>query len=184
MPIRRVRPRLLIIQLLFETIIGAACLRITERYILMKTTFLASLALLAIATTATADSAISVSDARAFETAPSAMAGGGFFAITNTGTSDDTLIAVLADFPRVQLHTTEFENDIARMVHVDTIPVPAGETVTLEPGGLHVMFMGLQGNPLMAGATIDATLVFEQAGEIPVTFAIVKRNMAGHGKTH
>ena len=146
----------------------------------MKTTFLASLALLAFATTATADSAISVSDARAFQTAPSAMAGGGFLTITNTGASDDTLIAVLADFPRVELHTTAFENDIARMVHVDTIPVPAGETVTLAPGGLHVMFMGLQGKPLTAGDTIAATLVFEQAGEMPVTFAIVKRDMAGH----
>ena len=42
------------------------------------------------------------------------------------------------------------------------------------------MFMGLKGNPLTAGDTITATLVFEQAGEMPVTFDIVKRDMAGH----
>jgi copper(I)-binding protein len=150
----------------------------------MKTTFLASLALLAFATTATADSAISITDARAFETAPSAMAGGGFLTITNTGSSDDALIAVLADFPRVELHTTEFENDIARMVHVDTIPVPAGQTVTLEPGGLHVMFMGLQGNPLNAGESIAATLVFEQAGEMPVSFVIIARDTAHQSHNH
>lgn len=147
----------------------------------MKTITLAGLALFGFATAAAAESAISVADARAFETAPGAMAGGGFLAITNTGTSDDVLIAVLADFPRVELHTTEFEDDIARMIHVDAIPVPAGETVTLEPGGLHVMFMGLQGNPLTEGATIAATLVFEEAGDVPVTFDIVKRDMAGHG---
>ncbi len=150
----------------------------------MKTISLAALAVFAFASGAAAESAISVAEARAFETAPTAMAGGGFLTITNTGTTDDALIGVLADFPRVELHTTEFEDDIARMVHVDAIPVPAGETVTLEPGGMHVMFMGLQGNPLTEGETIAATLVFEQAGEVPVTFDIVKRDMAGHGHSH
>jgi hypothetical protein len=146
----------------------------------MKTVYLAGLAMLALATAASAESAISVTEARAFETAPTAMAGGGFLQITNAGTIDDTLIAVLADFPRVELHTSEFENDVARMVHLDAIPVPAGETVTLEPGGMHVMFMGLQGKPLTEGDTISATLVFEQAGEVPVTFEIVKREMGGN----
>ncbi|MFN3663110.1 copper chaperone PCu(A)C [Yoonia sp.] len=145
---------------------------------------LASFAIIAAigGTSALADSAISVSDAYAFETAPTAMAGGGFVTITNTGDSDDTLIAVLADFPRVEIHTTEFEDDIARMIHLDAIPVPAGETVTLEPGGMHVMFMGLQGNPLTAGDSLQATLVFDQAGEVPVNFDVVTRDAAsGHG---
>ena len=134
------------------------------------------------ATSAFADSALTITETRAFETAPTAMAGGAYLTITNTGDSDDTLIAVMADFPRVELHTTEFEGDIARMVHVDTIPVPAGGSVTLEPGGMHVMFMGLQGNPLTVGDTVAATLVFEHAGEVPVTFDVVARDAAGqHG---
>lgn len=133
------------------------------------------------ATTALADSGLTVTDARAFETAPTAMAGGGFLTITNSGDSDDALIAVIADFPSVQLHTTAFENDIARMVHLDRIDVPAGDTVTLEPGGMHVMFMGLQGKPLTLGETITATLVFEQAGDVPVTFDIIARDSAAHG---
>jgi periplasmic copper chaperone A len=142
---------------------------------------LAGLALFTcLAPAAWAQSAITVTDARAFETAPTAMAGGGFLTITNAGSDDDVLLAILADFPRVELHTTEFEDDVARMIHVESVPVPAGETVTLEPGGLHVMFMGLQGNPLTEGGTISATLVFEQAGEVPVTFEVVKRELAGH----
>ena len=139
-------------------------------------------------TAAFAESALTITDARAFETPPTAMAGGGFLTISNTGTSDDVLIGVRADFPRVELHTTAFEGDIARMVHVDAIPVPMGETVTLEPGGMHVMFMGLQGNPLTAGDTIAATLIFEQAGEVPVTFDVIARDTAavghGHGSHH
>lgn len=126
-----------------------------------------------------------IADVRAFETAPTAMAGGGFMQITNTGDADDRLIAVEADFPRVELHAHDFDSQgIARMIHLeDGIPVPAGETVTLEPGGLHVMFMGLRNNPLVDGETVDATLIFEQAGSVPVTFDIVKRD-TGHGHNH
>ncbi|MFG5382083.1 copper chaperone PCu(A)C [Yoonia sp. R2-816] len=144
----------------------------------MKPLKLAALAAFTLmASTAHADS-VSIENARAFATAPTAMAGGGFLTITNTGDQDDTLIGIRADFPRVELHTTEFTDGVARMMHLDAIPVPAGETVSLEPGGLHVMFMGLRGNPLEEGETIPATLIFENAGEVEITFDIVKRDMA------
>ncbi|MBQ2261035.1 MAG: copper chaperone PCu(A)C [Loktanella sp.] len=144
---------------------------------------LAPLAVIAAMAATSAMAEITVTDAYAFETAPTAMAGGGFLTITNTGDSDDVLTAVQADFPSVQLHTTEFDGDIARMMHLEAIPVAAGETVTLAPGGMHVMFMGLQGNPLTAGDEISATLVFEQAGEMPVTFDVVARDTAdSHGE--
>ncbi|MFO8125908.1 copper chaperone PCu(A)C [Yoonia sp.] len=148
----------------------------------MKRNTLAAMALLTLsATSAFADSIITVTDAKAFETAPSAMAGGGFMQITNTGTTDDRLIGVEADFPRVEIHTTEFTDGVARMMHVDGVDVPAGETVTLEPGALHVMFMGLRGDPLEEGETVPATLIFEQAGEVSIAFNVVKRDIAAHG---
>ncbi|MCK0094601.1 copper chaperone PCu(A)C [Yoonia sp. F2084L] len=147
----------------------------------MKRISLAVLAFLTLsATTAVAESVITITDAKAFETAPSAMAGGGFMQITNTGTTDDRLVGVEADFPRVEIHTTEFTDGVAKMMHIDGIDVPAGETVVLEPGALHVMFMGLQGDPLEEGETVPATLIFEQAGEVEVLFNVVKRDMAAH----
>ncbi len=147
----------------------------------MKRISLAVLAILTLsATTAAAESTITITDAKAFETAPSAMAGGGFMQITNTGTTDDRLVSVEADFPRVEIHTTEFTDGVAKMMHIDGIDVPAGETVALEPGALHVMFMGLQGDPLEEGETVPATLFFEQAGEVEVLFNVVKRDMAAH----
>lgn len=145
----------------------------------MKMTKLAALALMTfMGTAALADNTMRIENAKAFATAPTAMTGGGFMTITNTGDQDDSLIGIRADFPRVELHTTEFADDVATMMHVDEIPIAAGETVTLEPGGLHVMFMGLRNNPLVEGETIPATLVFENAGEIDVSFDIVKREMA------
>jgi copper(I)-binding protein len=147
----------------------------------MKTTKLATLALMTLmAPSAWAESIISITEAKAFATPPTAQSGGGFMEITNTGTTDDTLLAVQADFPRVELHTTIFTDGIARMTHLDDLAIPAGETITLAPGGLHVMFMGLKGDPLEVGETVEATLVFEDAGEIAVTFDVVERDMAAH----
>ncbi len=111
----------------------------------------------------------------AFETARTAMSGGGFFSVTNTGDSDDRLLEVRAEFPSVQLHNTEMTDDVARMFHVDAVDIPAGETVQLAPGGLHVMFMGLGGDPFEAGETFPATLVFEKAGEVEVVFNVEAR---------
>lgn len=120
----------------------------------------------------------------AIETPPGAMSGAGYLTITNEGADPDRLIAVRADFPRVTLHRTEIgADDIARMREADGIPVAPGETVALEPGGGHIMFMGLDGDPLEVGDIIPATLVFEKAGEVPVEFWVEPRGAAptGHG---
>ncbi|EAQ07557.1 copper chaperone PCu(A)C [Yoonia vestfoldensis] len=105
-------------------------------------------------------------------TAPAAQAGAGYFQIVNKGDQPDRLIGVTADFPRVMIHTTQMDGDIARMVHLDAVDIPAGETVTFAPGGLHVMFMGLNGDPFETGESFDAVLVFETAGDVPVTFHV------------
>lgn len=110
-----------------------------------------------------------------FETPSTAMSGGGYLTITNNGREADRLIAVEADFPRVMLHTTEMKDDVARMIHMDAVEIPAGETVSLAPGGMHVMFMGLNGNPFEVGEEIPATLIFEKSGEIEIIFHVEER---------
>ena len=115
-----------------------------------------------------------------FETLSTARAGGGYLTITNNGDTDDRLIAVNADFPRVMLHTTEMQDGVARMVHLDdSVAIPAGATVTLQPGEIHVMFMGLA-SPFVAGDEFPATLVFEEAGEVAITFKVEVRTADGH----
>ena len=54
------------------------------------------------------------------------------------------------------------------MSPVDQIPVPAGGTAVLEPGGFHIMMMGLAA-PLEPGTTVEVTLTFENAGEVVVS---------------
>lgn len=113
-------------------------------------------------------------------TAATAMTGAGYMTVTNTGETDDVLLEIRADFPRVMMHDTETVDDIAKMIHLEILAIPAGETVTFAPGGKHVMFMGLMGDPLEEGEIVPATLVFENAGEIAIEFNVEKMT-EGHG---
>ena len=82
-------------------------------------------------------------------------------------------------FDEVSLHeTTTDDMGVARMSHIDGLDLPAGETVTLKPGGLHIMFMGLDGDPFEEGEKIPATLTFEKAGTLEVIFNVESRR--GH----
>jgi periplasmic copper chaperone A len=67
----------------------------------------------------------------------------------------------------VELHTHVEEGGMMRMRRVEKIEVPAGETVTLKPGGLHVMLIGLN-QPLEPGDAVDLTLIFEDGSRMPV----------------
>lgn len=51
------------------------------------------------------------------------------------------------------------------MKQIDQLDIPAGETVTLEPGGFHIMLLELKGQ-IKDGDTIPVTLTFEKAGEV------------------
>ena len=89
-----------------------------------------------------------------------------YLEIRNGGAADDRLIAV--DTPlakRVELHRSTMEEGVHRMEKVESIVVPAGGTVTLAPGGLHVMLIGLK-FMLMAEETIPVSFTFEHAGDI------------------
>lgn len=57
------------------------------------------------------------------------------------------------------------------MEPVERIDLPADETVSLEPGGLHAMLIDLAG-PLTAGQTFTLTLTFAEAGAREVTVEV------------
>lgn len=65
---------------------------------------------------------------------------------------------------RTELHTMRMDGDVMRMRPVKSIELPAGTTVKLVPGGLHVMMMDLT-RPLKAGDRVDLVLVIEAGGE-------------------
>jgi hypothetical protein len=66
----------------------------------------------------------------------------------------------------------KMDGSVMRMREVEKgLEIPAGGSVTLAPGGYHLMMMGLKG-PLKQGSTVPVTLVFEKAGTIDVELAV------------
>jgi len=134
--------------------------------------FSASLSALLVGAAA-AQSAPRVEDPWARPTVAGQAAGGGFLKITSA--TADRLIAASAPVSKtVELHTMQMEGDVMRMRQVPAIDLPAGQTVELKPGGLHVMFIGLN-QPLQEGASFPLTLRFEKAGEVKVDMKVTMK---------
>lgn len=112
----------------------------------------------------------------AFETPGSARSAGGYMTLVNQGDTADTLTGVDGVFDRVMLHKSTEADGVATMEYMDSVDIPPGGTVDFAPGGYHVMFMGLGGNPWKAGDKIDATLTFAHAGKVAVQFEVQGRD--------
>lgn len=118
------------------------------------------------------------------EAPPAARSAAGYLSITNEGDEADFLVAVESELPSASVHRSQVLDGIATMSPVDRVEIPAGETVTLEPGGLHVMFMRLD-VPLAAEGGLSATLFFERAGPVEVTFHVEPRGgITEHKQNH
>jgi hypothetical protein len=120
-------------------------------------------------------------------TLPNAPVGGGYLSIENTGTEDDRLVLVASPIAgETQIHDMAMEGDVMKMRHLeDGLVIPAGQTVTLEPGGLHIMLMQLQ-RKLVEGETITVTLTFEKAGTVDVQLPVLgtAAKSADHTMSH
>jgi len=89
---------------------------------------------------------------------------GMFLTITNSGAEADKLLGGQSSIAEaVEVHT--FVN--SKMVLAETAPVPANGTLTLAPGGLHIMLLGIK-QPLTVGQKVSVTLNFEKAGKVVV----------------
>lgn len=110
---------------------------------------------------------------------PASKTGAGFMTISNRGPVADRLLAVTTTASnRADLHGTISEAGVMKMrAQADGLSIPPGGRVTLAPGGLHVMFIGLKA-PVPAGRLIKARLQFERAGAVDVMFKAEAAAMA------
>lgn len=133
----------------------------------------AALTLGAILASATGVSASDVLVKEAYARAsatPVAKAGAVYVSVSNRGETADRLVAVSSPVASMAtLHRTIKDGDVMRMENAGTIDLPPNGTLVMEPGGLHVMLMGLNA-PLKQGDVIDLTLVFELSG--PITLQV------------
>jgi periplasmic copper chaperone A len=98
---------------------------------------------------------------------------GGYLKITNNGTAADRFLGAKSDATdRVEIHEMSMSDGVMKMRPLPNgLEIKPGETVELKSGGYHLMFMDLK-QPLKQGDTLKATLQFEKAGSLEVTFNV------------
>ncbi len=99
--------------------------------------------------------------------------GAGYMTITNKGTQPDRVNCVSDDASsQCVIHSMSIAGGIMRMRPVEGgLEIKPGQTVTLSPGGYHIMFVDLK-HPLVQGQTLKATLKFDHAGTVQVEYPI------------
>ena len=139
----------------------------------------ALLATFMIAVTGTAHAEIVINGVWSRATAPGLDRGAVYFELENTGRRGDQMIGVSTPrAPRAELHQTIEEGGNSRMVHTPEVRVPAEGEVIFEPGGRHVMLMGLS-ESLREGETFDLTLELEHNGPVTLTVDVLPPTAMG-----
>lgn len=102
--------------------------------------------------------------------------GAAYMVIRNAGAEGDRLVAGETNVAEVvEFHeVAEEEGVMAMRPLAEGVEVPAGGEVALEPGGYHVMLVGLT-EDLTNGLTFDLTLEFQTAGEVTVPVSVRPR---------
>ena len=106
-----------------------------------------------------------------------------YFEINNRGNVPDKLLSVNSPVSeRAEIHSTVFNNDegTAKMVKLQDVAIPAGETTSLSPGGIHIMLLNLK-NDFISGDEYDITAEFENSGTR--TFKAKVRGMGDEEKS-
>ncbi|NVK10462.1 MAG: copper chaperone PCu(A)C [Gammaproteobacteria bacterium] len=86
---------------------------------------------------------VKVDDAWIAANPPGSRVAAMYLTLTNTGDEPITVTSIKVDgVPRVMIHETLEENGQLKMRHRGSLRLDAGETITMSPGGLHVMLMG------------------------------------------
>jgi copper(I)-binding protein len=108
-----------------------------------------------------------------------AKAENGVAFLTIRSPTPDRLLSVSSPVAKkVELNAMEMSGMVMKMRPIAALEIPAGQPVTLKPGGDHIMLIGLNG-PLREGQSFPLTLTFEKAGTRDVTVATAKPGASG-----
>jgi copper(I)-binding protein len=116
---------------------------------------------------------ITVRQAWSRATPKAAKVAGGYLSIENRGVQPDRLLSASSGAAaKVEIHQMSMQDGIMTMrPRDDGLAIPPDATVTLEPGGDHIMFIGLTA-PFEEGQRVPVSLNFERAGKIEASFDV------------
>jgi len=116
---------------------------------------------------------ITVRQAWSRATPKAAKVAGGYLTIENRGVQLDRLLSASSvAAAKVEIHQMSMQDGIMTMrPREDGLAIAPEATVTLEPGGDHIMFIGLTA-PFEEGQRVPVSLNFERAGKIETSFEV------------
>jgi copper(I)-binding protein len=122
-------------------------------------------------------------------TPPGSTVGAWYLEIVNNGEKSDRLVGgSVAVSTSIEIHETKINGGIARMRPIaEGIVLAPQSTTKLEPGGAHIMLVGLK-QPLKQGQRVKGTLIFSNAGAVELDVPVESLGSAGpthqHGSGH
>jgi copper(I)-binding protein len=127
---------------------------------------------------------LEITDLWARATPPGAPTAAGYLTITNHGNAPDKLTGVSTPAAKAgELHIMKVENGVMTMRPAEGgIEIPAGGTVTLAPGGFHLMFISPK-EQLKDGGELPVTLTFATAGKVDTFLHIMPIGSKGPAGT-
>lgn len=97
--------------------------------------------------------------------------------IQNIGDSDDYLLSLQTSVAGiVEIHEAKMKNGMMMMGPLDSLKIAGKSSVSLEPGGYHIMLIGLK-KDLLEGDRFNVTLRFAKAGVISVDVPVMNRTV-------
>lgn len=109
-------------------------------------------------------------------TPPTIALGAVYFEVTNRGSRADALLAASTPVAAsAEIHESRTVGGMMEMRQLAVLNCPPHATVKIEPGGVHVMLLGLRA-PLAPGTDFPLTLRFASAGELTVQVHVSARD--------
>jgi len=99
-----------------------------------------------------------------------------YLVLQNDSTEQDELVKASSDLAvAVEIHESSMVagTDVMQMSQVSSVALDAGSKVIFEPGGLHVMLVGLK-KELKVGDVIELTLHFKKHADIHVSVSVAE----------
>jgi len=110
-------------------------------------------------------------------TAGNATTAAAYVTLTETGSADTLTGASTPAAKTAEVHETINDNGVMKMRPTGPLPLTAGTPVKMEPGGKHIMLIGLKA-PLKAGDKFPLTLTFGHAAPVTVTVVVEAAGVA------
>lgn len=128
---------------------------------------------------------VQVSNAWSIPIPASSKNAAAYLVIKNGGPADELLSIDSPAADMMQMHDITKEDGQMKMLHMPTVPIPENGEVIFEPGGMHMMLVGLK-QTMDQGKEYELTLTFRDAGAIKTTALVtneqvdLKMDHSGH----